>query len=301
MKKEGLPNIFFIGINSNTWIAKMDALFYNAPHAYWNPKRNSNYSDILTYDYKDIWENIVNKAPFDEGKTYFGGIINCDDTPRRGKNGVCITNFSIDTCLEGLCQLYRKSLALNNEFVFINAWNEWGEGMYLEPDEVYGYKYLECVRQAQKVLETDSGEFVAIYENIHHNSEYKKLEAQWYQASKNARCLDCWMRLKEKGKSVEDYLYKLSVKTVAVYGMGMLGKHLLEELKDSNILIKYIIDQKAETNHLRYKIISPNDEFEEVDAIIITPVWDLDVIYEKVKGKTNARIFSIEEILFECC
>jgi len=43
----------------------------------------------------------------------------------------------------------RKDFPLEERFLFINAWNEWGEGTYLEPDEKYGYANINTVSKGR--------------------------------------------------------------------------------------------------------------------------------------------------------
>jgi hypothetical protein len=43
-----------------------------------------------------------------------------------------------------------------DSLVFINAWNEWGEGNHLEPCQKWGRKYLEATRRALGVSANQS-------------------------------------------------------------------------------------------------------------------------------------------------
>lgn len=48
--------------------------------------------------------------------------------------------------------LIEKMKASSENYIFINAWNEWSEGAVLEPEEVNGYKYLKVVADVQRKL-----------------------------------------------------------------------------------------------------------------------------------------------------
>jgi hypothetical protein len=63
----------------------------------------------------------------------FGAIIT-DNTPERFRDALV------------RARQLAMSLPADNRIITINAWNEWGEGSYLEPDTVHGMGYLEAVK-----------------------------------------------------------------------------------------------------------------------------------------------------------
>lgn len=97
--------------------------------------------------------DIVNKEILNtmHGKNEFRGVfVDYDDTARRGKKATIFKGSTPGKFEYYLTQSIAKSIEEGNDYLFINAWNEWGEGNYLEPDKKYGYAYLYAVRKALK-------------------------------------------------------------------------------------------------------------------------------------------------------
>jgi lipopolysaccharide biosynthesis protein len=68
-----------------------------------------------------------------------------DNTPRRSRGAVVLTNSSPARYGDWVARTLRTEAP---ELLFVNAWNEWGEGAHLEPCERWGRGYLEAHRDA---------------------------------------------------------------------------------------------------------------------------------------------------------
>ena len=75
-----------------------------------------------------------------------------DNTPRRGSEAHLFQGHSPASYGRWLRSAMRWTLTRDHSpderLVFINAWNEWGEGAYLEPDQRFGYAFLQATRDA---------------------------------------------------------------------------------------------------------------------------------------------------------
>ena len=84
-------------------------------------------------------------------KRFHAVLPSWDNTPRMGERGSLFVNASPAKCGEWLAhvvQRTRERFAGGERLVFMNAWNEWGEGCHLEPDQLMGLAYLRATRAA---------------------------------------------------------------------------------------------------------------------------------------------------------
>lgn len=106
------------------------------------PKRVIDYKELLSWAYTKR-DNIQGILP--------GICPNWDHSPRSGRKCSILHNSTPEL----FYKLVRKTLMINNKnrqlpIMFIKSWNEWGEGNYLEPDTVFGKKYIYALRRALK-------------------------------------------------------------------------------------------------------------------------------------------------------
>lgn len=74
-----------------------------------------------------------------------------DNTARKAYTGASVFEISPELYKKWLKDCINWTKENNNkdeQFIFINAWNEWAEGAHLEPDQKYGYAYLQATKEA---------------------------------------------------------------------------------------------------------------------------------------------------------
>lgn len=99
------------------------------------------------YEYSKVMENFFNKE--NDNIDCFPSIMpGADHTARRGKKGIIYKNPTPQAFQQHIHktieQISHKDF--DHRVIFLNSWNEWGEGNYVEPDTKWGHAYLDAIK-----------------------------------------------------------------------------------------------------------------------------------------------------------
>ena len=162
-KSEGIGEIYIIAVKENgietDWLAEgYDAVTEFHPGTLY--KNCVNISGDLQYIRNDFagevfsYPDIVYRQKYfryDYKKLYRAVMPMWDNTARRNNKGMIFHGSTPELYKRWLKDVIiagQKRDDIDENIVFINAWNEWGEGAYLEPDKRYGYAYLQATKEA---------------------------------------------------------------------------------------------------------------------------------------------------------
>ena len=101
------------------------------------------------YDYESIVQRMLQKKR--PSYPQFSSVFpSWDNSPRRKSEAVILINSSPELYGKWLSQVIEMQNASpsSDTLIFVNAWNEWGEGNHLEPCQLWGNAYLEATKQA---------------------------------------------------------------------------------------------------------------------------------------------------------
>lgn len=104
--------------------------------------------ELTFHDYDAVWEHVLRERPEPGKVTYPGAFVDWDNTARYRDRATIFKGATPERFKYWLSELVdsMEQRNLPENYIFLNAWNEWAEGAYLEPDERSGYAYLEAVR-----------------------------------------------------------------------------------------------------------------------------------------------------------
>lgn len=160
------------------------------------------------FDYPStVYNMIVKQRPF---KYYHCVFPGWDNTPRRVvlSGSVFINNdpeifkFFLEAQMQSTMEKFADE---DQQLLFINAWNEWGEGCHIEPDEKNGMRYLDICRQA-------------VPSGLNNFEQFCKLKIKNLQESKDASEKELLLLKKKYSHMINGRYYKVGKRIQAMMG-----------------------------------------------------------------------------------
>lgn len=112
---------------------------------------------------------------------------------------------------------------------------------------------------------------------------------------------ESWVDVLTGKGMISEYLIKNGYFHTAIYGMGRIGRNLYKELRNSDVDVAFVIDQRLSRQTGDYEgvpCLNIESEFPYADMIIVTISGEVDEIMKELRRKVKKPVKSMNDILF---
>lgn len=128
-------------------------------------------------------------------------------------------------------------------------------------------------------------------------TKYQELYARLAKFEDYFAIANKWLKNRNSGIYVSDYFNHHNYETIAIYGMGELGKRLYEELRNQGKIVTFVMDRSAKGIEPGLNVYNVGEKIPSVDVIVVTPTFDYTSIEEQLKKVTDTKIISIKDVV----
>lgn len=207
-------------------------------------------------------------------------------------------NNGADDFLLWLCMAGEgKSFALNENVVFTHTVH-YGNASWDSERMLASEKELGQILTREKVFDKEDEKLLEQMLQRICRERLKKLD----KFRKMFYLLSDWQMIKENGGSITQLLREQGIRSVAVYGMGRMGRLLIKELEHAGIRIAYLIDKNAKYIETEYKAYTLEDELKKlkpVDAVLLSLVQEEQTVSDEIKRSMDVRVLTIGSLIQE--
>lgn len=136
-----------------SFIDKLPKVIQSVIWSLWSSRKKH----FTIHDYDQVWQQIIDNSRRMAVNEFPGAFVDWDNTARYGRRATIFKGASPERFKFWLQKLVRSvsERPKDMNYIFLNAWNEWAESAYVEPDGKYGYEYLEAIHDVVSTAAPD--------------------------------------------------------------------------------------------------------------------------------------------------
>ena len=215
--------------------------------------------------------------------------------------------FKSDKELRTYAAVYSCEYAVRTAGQYLRCYPErWEEvRRQIKDDFLYCYRHMVSVEYTDIDVKEKRKQYMHFFRKgeiergifVQALPELAQKEKQQQKCSRLLKLMCRWTTNVQKGMRPVDYLTRRKWYSVAVYGAGDVGKCLLDELADTDVKVRYIVDRRKP--ELGLPVYAPEDDLPSVDCMIVTAIMEYGEISWNLKDKLRCHVISIEDIIYQ--